>query len=306
MTPTGQRRRSLSASRVLVTMLVVLGIIFGMYLYFSDGAGEKLKAKSPQTVASLPAVSQEVIPEVPAAPTFYDYEVKNGDWLSCLSLDRWQDIASDNTLVNPHLIYPGQKLKIRSDIVLQHEKICSSKKRAALVVSPKTVPVEGRTIGETLIPYCNIGADPVNPNRTVEPFEREVALSQDYFATMQTGSGKEVRCVLRQGEIVVADRQGRAAWIRACGNPILNNIFVADPISEIKSGPQEESPLNEERRAQFPPAHEVTKEVKKSGLIILKTFEGGRRYENASGGTLRDSSGNPVTDSSGNVVKTDR
>jgi len=196
---------NVSRKNVSITILVVLaGILYLLYLFFGDNKVPVKQVQPAEPVASAPAPSAQTVFEEPQALPFYDYEVKRGDWLSCLSLERWQDIALDNKLQNPDLIYPGQMLQIRSDIVLNLEKICSRKKSTQLSAIPTavvTVEVEGRTIGETFIPYCNIGTDPVNPNRVVEQNEREIALTQDYLVTMQTGSGKAVSCVLKQNEV---------------------------------------------------------------------------------------------------------
>jgi len=284
---------NVSRKNVSITILVVLaGILYLLYLFFGDNKVPVKQVQPAEPVASAPAPSAQTVFEEPQALPFYDYEVKRGDWLSCLSLERWQDIALDNKLQNPDLIYPGQMLQIRSDIVLNLEKICSRKKSTQLSAIPTavvTVEVEGRTIGETFIPYCNIGTDPVNPNRVVEQNEREIALTQDYLVTMQTGSGKAVSCVLKQNEVVVADQKGRASWVRTCGNPILNEIFIVDAIPEEKRAEKESI---EERRAQFPSAQpaEMPK-LKKSRLIILKIFEGGSGDQARSADILHDSFG---------------
>lgn len=56
---------------------------------------------------------EEPVNEIPAEEKIY--VVKKGDSLSKIAASykiRWQDIAEENDLKNPNLIYPGQKLKI--------------------------------------------------------------------------------------------------------------------------------------------------------------------------------------------------
>lgn len=249
--------------KVGIVMTLLLIVLIGV-VWVKNNSNQNPEMMLPAEATTSTPIVQEIPPST-NEPTYNEYVVKKGDILSILSAKKWETIASDNDLQNPNLIFPGQKLKIRKDIKLNKAK----KARAVNTVS-----------------YCNIGADPVNLHRELSALEHEYSLEDDVLVSMGTGSGKEVKCILKKDEVVVIDENNEAKWVRKCGNPILNKIIVAtQSTKEVLAKP------------------EVTPK-KKSGLIILKTFEGAAPDE-TSGGILRDGYGNVVYDDFGNPVKTE-
>lgn len=296
----------------IVTVVLVIAA-FTFFLRQHD----EVATKSTETATSVPMPpAPEAAPQIPEEK-FYKYEVKKGDWLSCLSPDHWKDIYETNrdVIKNPNRIFPNQILMIPREIVLTTDQ-CAAKKVSAKTVAVKIVRpaqgksavLNGRVINGKFIPYCRIGADPVNRNRAVMPYEREIVTSEDHLVTMQSGSGKAVTCILKRGQTVVVDAEGRAQWVLACGNPILNTVFITEAVPKQKP-PQ---PAAKEKEAQREPGvsspiiqpGKKPEESKRSGLIILKTFEGQVDEAKPNGGSItRDGNGNPVVDSSGNAVK---
>lgn len=77
------------------------------------------------------------------------------------------------------------------------------------------------------VPYCNIGADPLDPHRKEYPLqegEYVVAIDSDPFVTMRSRSAKEVSCVLPKGKKVVFNKNGSLPWVWECGNTILSGL----------------------------------------------------------------------------------
>lgn len=128
--------------------------------------------------------------------------------------------------------------------------------------------------------YCNIGADPVDVHRKLASDEEFRFLARDAVVTMGTGSGKDVRCVLKQGEKVAVSKASHSLpWVAACGNPLREHL-PADAFL----------PVHEPTKAAPPP---------KPDLIILGIYESAEfvRAKATRGGVITDTAGKPVTDS---------
>lgn len=134
--------------------------------------------------------------------------------------------------------------------------------------------------------YCNIGGDPVNIHRKRTADEEFRFLARDVTVTMGTGSGKDVRCVLKKGEQITVSKTGRSLpWVVACGNPLREHL----------SGEALLSVPEQARSASLPPR----------GLIILGIYESTEfaRAKASQGSVITDSAGKPVTDSRNVPVK---
>lgn len=71
-------------------------------------------------------------------------------------------------------------------------------------------------------PRCNIGADPVNPNRQLADDEETVVNPTDKTITMVDGHSRKVYCTLPMGApVVVKKATGIAVWVWGCGNDLL-------------------------------------------------------------------------------------
>ncbi len=74
---------------------------------------------------------------------------------------------------------------------------------------------------------CNVGADPVNKNRQINPeTEALVINAADQKITYGSGNGKDVTCIAYPGVPVVVDKAtGKALWVYGCGNPVRSDWF---------------------------------------------------------------------------------
>jgi LysM repeat protein len=266
-----------SVNVVTNVFLAVLIIMMGAVLWMLYDISAELHTPTfaQATVLAPAPVEQTAAPQKTSGVAVLSpvlYVVARGDTLSCIAPNNWREVARQNGIKNPNLIFPGQKLQIPPETQLHGG--CKSKKESAAVQ------------------YCRIGADPVDPHRQLSAFEREYRFNDDILVTMGSGSGKTVTCVLKKGETVVIDQNNRVQWVRKCGNPIVNQVIA--PTTE----PVRLTPEVKETATGTP----IKKE--KAGLIILKTFEG--HSTEPSGGILRDSEGRPVRDSSGNPVTTEQ
>jgi len=83
--------------------------------------------------------------------------------------------------------------------------------------------------------YCNIGQDPLDPNRQkyMEPGESAIPLKEDALVLMR-GKTRDYRCVLKTGEKIVFNENDPNAlpWVYACGNTILEAPFLASVVEE--------------------------------------------------------------------------
>ena len=84
-----------------------------------------IKEKTVDLTVEEKVVEPTVVPDI--APNIVEekgdsneviYIVKPGDWLSRIATKynkQWEDVAKYNSLKNPHLIFPGQEIKILVD-----------------------------------------------------------------------------------------------------------------------------------------------------------------------------------------------
>ncbi len=104
---------------VLFCAVVFIPLIKGIELW-QKRAKDKVppaqeKHERKPTVAPVNSVTE-------AEPQFYEYTVKKGDTLSEISerfYNKWvlyPQIARDNGITNPNLIFPDQKLKLRRPV----------------------------------------------------------------------------------------------------------------------------------------------------------------------------------------------
>ena len=76
--------------------------------------------------ASAPAPAPQPAPQPSPAPSSTDvYIVQSGDTLSHIAQlfgTTWQQLAADNGLQNPNLIYPGQQIRVRGSVQNQNQR----------------------------------------------------------------------------------------------------------------------------------------------------------------------------------------
>lgn len=109
---------------VVAIVVLVLGLLtYCQVVAPQQAASQKAAITQPQ-VKPVPAPTRVEVPTIaPTSPEqteFVEYVVKKGDTLSEISEQhhrnwrRFTEIATDSNVKNPDLIYPGQKLLIRS------------------------------------------------------------------------------------------------------------------------------------------------------------------------------------------------
>lgn len=78
--------------------------------------------------------------------------------------------------------------------------------------------------------YCQIGRDPLNPSRTVNPGEMVQMLDRDMPVEM-AGGRRTYKCTLKEGTNVVTSATPnsytrRVVWVKDCGNLIINDVYL--------------------------------------------------------------------------------
>lgn len=239
-------KNSRSSNGLLLVVIILLLVNIGLSVVNFFRQNNHNEICKTVTSSEISEISKPVeVKSVPAPieihkPTIVEYIVKDGDCLSCIAPNNWQEIASINYLKNADLIHPGQKLKIPTGIKLQ----------------PRKIRITYASDGS---PYCRIGADPVNPHREVTSVEQEYRLQKDEFVTTVSGSGMITKCTLHAGEIVVTEEviseHGKvervATWVKKCGNPILSNLVV-ETVQPIQSKSQLNAPIKVEVESDKP------------------------------------------------------
>lgn len=89
------------------------------------------------------------------------------------------------------------------------------------------------------LPRCNVGADPVNPNRQLTADEELVSNPADKAIRYESGQGRRsVACILQAGVPVVVDKAtGIAKWVYGCGNDILTPWAPKRPSALVRADP---------------------------------------------------------------------